>query len=457
LAAAITLARAGCSVLVLEAEKTIGGGMRSAELTLPGFVHDVCSTIHAFGLASPFFQSLPLNKYGLEWVHFPAPLAHPLDDGTAAMLEQSVEATCLTLEADAERYHRLMGHLVAHAHELFDEALAPLHFPRNLALMASFGLRAVRSARGLVDAWFKGDPARALFAGLAAHSIFPLEKRFTAAVALMLGVAGHATGWPVARGGSQRVADALHSYLISLGGEVLSGRRVASLEDLPRSRAVLFDVAPRHLSEICGARLSPAYRRALGRYRHGPAAFKLDWALAGPIPWKAPQCGRAATVHLGGTFEEIADAERAVWHGKHPERPFVLLAQQSLCDSTRAPAGSHTGWAYCHVPHGSTFDMSARIEAQVERFAPGFRDRILARHVTTPADFERNNANYIGGDISGGVMDIWQLFTRPSVRIDPYSTPAKGIYLCSSSTPPSPGVHGMCGYWAAQSVLQNHF
>lgn len=457
MAAAITLARAGSSVLLLEAENTIGGGMRSAELTLPGFVHDICSTIHAFGIASPFFRSLPLDQHGLEWLHFPAPLAHPLDDGTAAMLERSVEATGLTLGVDANSYHGLMGRLVAQAYELFDEVLAPLHVPRNLPLMASFGLRAVRSARGLVDGWFKGDPARALFAGLSAHSILPLEKGFTAAIALMLGVAGHAAGWPVARGGSQRVADALHSYLLSLGGEVLTGRRVTSLDDLPPSRVIVLDVAPRQLSAICGTRLSARYRRALGRYRHGPAAFKLDWALDGPIPWKAPQCGRAATVHLGGTFEEIAVAERAVWQGEHPDRPFVLLAQQSLFDPTRAPAGKHTGWAYCHVPNGSTFDMSARIEAQVERFAPGFRDRILARHVITPADFERGNANYVGGDISGGVMDIWQLFTRPALRIDPYSTPAKGIYVCSSSTPPGPGVHGMCGYRAAQSVLRNHF
>jgi phytoene dehydrogenase-like protein len=454
LAAAVTLARAGWSVLVLEAEDTLGGGLRSAELTLPGFVHDVCSTIHAFGLASPFFKSVPLTEHGVAWVHPPVPLAHPLDGGTAALLERSVEATGLTLGADADAYRELLGPLVARADDLFAEALGPLRLPRHPVLLARFGLRAIRSARGLARRWFKGEPARALFAGLAAHSILPLEQMLTSAVALMLGVAGHAAGWPVARGGSQRIADALVGYLRSLGGEVVAGRRVTSLDELPRARAVLFDVAPRHLSSICGARLPAGYRRTLQRFRHGPAAFKVDWALDGPIPWQAPACARAATVHLGGTFDEIADAERAVWAGRHPERPFVLLAQQSLFDPTRAPAGKHTGWAYCHVPSGSTVDRTAAIEAQVERFAPGFRNRILARHVTTPADFERHNANYIGGDITGGVMDVWQVFTRPAARLDPYTTPARDIYLCSSSTPPGAGVHGMCGYFAAQSALR---
>lgn len=457
LAAAVTLARAGCSVLVLEAEDTIGGGARSAELTLPGFVHDVCSTIHAFGVASPFFRSLPLADHGLEWVHPPAALAHPLDDGTAVMLERSIEVTGHSLGSDAAAYRRLMERFAADADTLFDQVLGPLRFPRNLSLMALFGVRALRSARGLAESWFDGKRARAMFAGLAAHSTLPFDKLFTSAVALLLGIAGHAFGWPVAQGGSQRIADALVSYLRSLGGEVLTRRRVGSLEEVPPARVILFDVAPQRLSAICGKRLPAAYRRALGRYRHGPGVFKLDWALDGPIPWKAAECRRAATVHLGGAFDEIAAAERAVWEGRHPERPFVLLAQQSLFDPTRAPWGRHTGWAYCHVPNGSTLDMTPRIEAQVERFAPGFRDTILARHVTTAADFERHNANYIGGDISGGVMDVWQLFTRPVGRIDPYSTPAKGICLCSSSTPPGPGVHGMCGYFAAESALRNHF
>jgi phytoene dehydrogenase-like protein len=457
LAAAITLARARRSVLVVEAEDTVGGGLRSAELTLPGFVHDICSTIHAFGLASPFFKSLPLAELGLKWAWSPLALAHPLDGGTAATLERSVEATAHGLGPDGAAYQRLMGPLVAQADALFAQVLGPFRPPRHPLLMTRFGLRALRSARGLSYSWFKGDKARALFAGLAAHSILPLENLFTAAVALLLGAAAHAAGWPVAVGGSQRIADVLVAYLRSLGGEVVTGRRVASLHGLPRTRAILFDVSPRNLAAICGPRLPTYYRRSLNRFRHGPAAFKLDWALDGPIPWQAPECARAATVHVGGTFDEVADAERAPWEGRHHDRPFVLLAQQSLFDPTRAPAGKQTAWAYCHVPNGSQVDMTERIEAQVERFAPGFRARILARHVTTPALFEQHNANYIGGDISGGVMDIWQLFTRPAVRLDPYSTPARDIYICSASAPPGAGVHGMCGYFAAQSALKRAF
>lgn len=457
LAAAITLARAGRSVLVLEAEDTIGGGARSAALTLPGFVHDLCSAIHPLGVISPFFRSLPLKEHGLEWIYPPAAVAHPLDDGTAALLEQSFETTGRTLGSDAAAYCRLLEPLVTSAADLFDEVLGPLRLPRHPLLLARFGLWAGRSARGLADAWFQGVPARALFAGLAAHAILPLEQLFTAAVGLMLAIAGHAVGWPLPRGGSQRITEALGAYLRTLGGEIVPGRRVVSLQDLPQARALLFDVAPRELSQICGDRLPSRFRSKLERFRHGPAAFKLDWALDGPIPWMAAECTRAGTVHLGGTFEEIADAERAVWQGLHPERPYVLVAQQSLFDPTRAPPGQHTGWAYCHVPNGSTFDMTERIEAQMERFAPGFRKRILARAVRTPADFERHNANYVGGDISGGVMDIWQLFTRPTARLVPYATPAAGIYLCSSSTPPGAGVHGMCGYFAAQAALRAVF
>jgi phytoene dehydrogenase-like protein len=451
LAAAITLARAGRSVLVLEAEDVLGGGLRSAELTRPGFIHDRCATIFPFGVASPFFNSLPLGD------HPPAPLAHPLDDGSAVMLEQSVDETARGLAADAAAYRRLMGPLVAWAEALFGDVLAPFHLPRHPLLLARFGLRAVYSARGLARRWFQGKRARALLAGLAGHAILPLGRPLSAAVAVVLAVAGHAAGWPVARGGSGQVAAALASYLRSQGGQIVTGRRVCSLGELPRTRAILFDVAPRSLLAIGGERFPAGYCRALRRYRHGPGVCKVDWALDGPIPWQAGECARAATVHLGGTFEEIAAAELAVWKGEHPERPFVLLAQQSLFDPTRAPAGQHTGWAYCHVPSGSTFDMTARIEAQVERFAPGFRDRILARHITTPGDLERHNANLVGGDISGGVMDLGQLFTRPAARLDPYSTPAKGIYLCSASTPPGPGVHGMCGYFAARSALRQVF
>jgi phytoene dehydrogenase-like protein len=454
LAAAITLARQKRSVLVLEAEATIGGGARSAELTLPRFVHDICSAIHPLGVASSFFRSVPLADYGLEWIHPPAPLAHPLDDGTAAVLERSVEATGQTLGPDASAYRRLMEPLVTRAEALFDDTLGPLRPPRHPFVLTLFGLRAIRSARGLADAWFRGPHARALFAGLAAHSILPLEQILTAAVGLMLGIAGHAVGWPFPRGGAQRISDALTAYLRSLGGEVITGWRVQSLAELPTARAYLFDTAPRRLARICADRLPRRFCRKLEAFRHGPAVFKLDWALDGPIPWRAEACRRAATVHLGGTLEEIADGESAVWRGEHPERPYVLVAQPSLFDPSRAPMGRHTGWAYCHMPSGSTVDMTDAIERQMERFAPGFRNRILARSVLRPADVERSNANYVGGDISGGVMDVWQLFTRPTARLVPYSTPAREIFLCSASTPPGAGVHGMCGYFAARAALR---
>lgn len=454
MAAAITLARQQRSVLVLEAERTLGGGARSAQLTLPGFVHDICSAIHPLGVASPFFRSVPLVDFGLEWIHPPAPLVHPLDDGTAAMLERSLDDTGRTLGPDADAYRRLMEPLLRRADVLFAETLGPLRFPRHPFTLALFGLRAMRSARGLVDAWFRGPHARALFAGLAAHSILPLEQMLTAAVGLMLGIAGHAVGWPLPRGGAQRITDALAACLRSLGGEIVSGWRVQTLAELPPARAYLFDTAPRHLARICADRLPRRFRAKLERYRHGPAVFKLDWALDGPIPWRAEACRRAATVHLGGTLEEIAAGESAVWRGEHPQRPFVLVAQQSLFDPTRAPADRHTGWAYCHVPAGSTLDMTETIERQMERFAPGFRDRILARSVMRPADFENHNANYVGGDISGGVMDLGQLFTRPTARLVPYTTPARDIFICSASTPPGPGVHGMCGYFAARAALR---
>ena len=453
LAAAITLAREGLSVRVIEASATVGGGTRSAELTLPGFTHDVCSAVHPLALASPFLRGLPLAEHGLELVHPPAPLAHPLDDGAVAMLERSVEATGGSLGPDAERYDRLMGPLAAEAESLFSDLLGPLRWPHHLEAAVRFGWQAIRSARGLADGWFTAPAARALVAGLAAHSFLPLEQRLTAAIGLMLGIAGHAVGWPVARGGSQRIADAMASYLRSLGGQVVTGRPIATLDELPEARAILLDVTPRQLIRIAGHRLPGGYLRRLGRYRYGPGAFKLDWALDGPIPWREAACARAGTLHLGGTLEEVADAERRVCRGEHPERPFVLLAQPSLFDPTRAPSGKQTAWAYCHVPNGSTVDMADRIEAQVERFAPGFRDRILARHVMAPGDFQRYNANYIGGDINGGVQDFRQFFTRPVARVVPYSTPIRGLYLCSSATPPGGGVHGMCGYFAARAAL----
>jgi phytoene dehydrogenase-like protein len=454
LAAAITLAQSGRSVLVLEAEATPGGGTRTAELSLPGYLHDICSTIQPLGVSSPFFKSLDLEQHGLEWIYPPAALAHPFDDGSVALLERSFDATAATLGADGAAWERLFRPFVEQSARLNSSLLAPVWPPRHPLLLARFGLPAIRSARGLASARFKGQYARGLFAGMAAHSMVPLEQLATASFGLVLGVSAHAVGWPVAKGGSQRIVDALVRQLRALGGEIECGRRVASLAELPRAKAVLCDVTPRQLLEIAGDQLTRGYRRTLGHYRYGPGAFKLDWALDGPIPWTNPTCLRAATVHLGPTLQEIAGAEREVSRGGHPERPFVLLAQQSLFDASRAPAGRQTAWAYTHVPNGSTLDMTARIEAQIERFAPGFRERILARSVMTPADLEAYNANYIGGDINGGLQDLRQLFTRPVPRLDPYYTGTPGLYLCSSSTPPGGGVHGMCGYWAARSALR---
>jgi phytoene dehydrogenase-like protein len=457
LAAAITLARAGCSVLLYEAKETIGGGARSAELTLPGFVHDICSAIHPLGVASPFFRTLPLAEHGLTWIHPPAALAHPFDDGTVALLKPSVHDTSVQLGQDALAYRRLMAPLVAIWGHLAEALLGPLQLPRHPLALLRFSRLALRSARSVAERRFTGERARGLFAGMAAHAFMPLERSPTAAFGLILGILGHVVGWPLPRGGSQQVVNALASYLRTLGGEIVTGMPVLSLDDLPPARAVLCDVTPRQLLQLAGPRLHAGYRRQLARYRYGPGAFKVDWALSGPIPWTAPACRCAATVHLGGTLAEIATAEEAAWYGRLTERPFVLVAQQSLFDPTRAPAGKHVAWAYCHVPHGSTVDMTEPIERQIERFAPGFRERILARSVLPPAGLERYNPNYIGGDINGGVQDLWQLFTRPVMRLVPYATPTQGLYLCSSSTPPGGGVHGMCGYFAARAALRCTF
>lgn len=442
-------------MLVCEAAETIGGGTRSAELTLPGFLHDVCAAILPLAAGSPFFRTLPLDEHGLELIQPPVPLAHPFDDGTAAVLERSLDATSDTLGGDALAYKKLMRPLIADWGKVEGALLGPLQPPQHPLALARFGLQAIRSARGLAEAVFEGERARALFAGLAAHSILPLERPPAAAFGLVLGILGHVVGWPVARGGSQYVTHALASYLRSLGGEIVTGRRVESVDDLPPARSVLFDVTPRQLLRSAGHRLPPGYRRSLKRYRYGPGAFKVDWALDGPIPWKAAVCGRAGTVHLGGTLPELAAAESAVASGELPQRPFVLVAQQSLFDPTRAPAGKHTVWAYCHVPNGSTFDMTERMEAQLERFAPGFRERVLGRSVMSPSGLEQYNSNYVGGDINGGVQDFWQLFSRPTLRLVPYATPTRGLYICSSSTPPGGGVHGMCGYFAAQAALRD--
>ena len=455
LAAAVALARAGRSVLVREAAETVGGGTRSAELTLPGFVHDVCSGVHPLGVASPFLRTLPLEDHGLEWVHPPAPLAHPLDDGTAVLLERSVDETAAGLVEDDESYRRLFGRLAADWERLEETLLGPLvRLPRHPLAATRFALHSLRSAEGAASSLFRGERARALFAGCSAHGMVPADKPPSAAFGLVLLTLGHVAGWPVARGGSQTIADALASYLRSLGGEVETGAPVESLRELPPALAVLCDVTPRQLLRLAGDRLPTRYARALSRYRYGPGSFKVDYALDGPVPWHAPECARAGCLHLGGTMDEIAASEQAPWSGREPDRPHVLLAQQSLFDPTRAPAGRHTLWAYSHVPNGSRADLTERIEAQIERFAPGFGDRVLARSTMDPADLERHNANMVGGDINGGAQDLPQVFRRPALRLVPYATPVPGLFICSASTPPGGGVHGMCGYLAAQAALR---
>jgi phytoene dehydrogenase-like protein len=406
-------------------------------------------------VASPFFRDLPLDQYGLEWMTPPAALAHPLDDGTAVMLEGGVRQTAADLGPDAGAYRRLMGPLVDGWQGLLDDVLGPLRFPSHPLLMARFGLSALLPAATLARTVFRGERARALFAGMAAHAMLPLTSPATAAIGLILGFLAHGVGWPLARGGSQQIADSLGTYLESLGGEICTGSPVQSARDLPSAQAILFDTSPRALVQIAGDRLSAGYRDALLRFRYGPGVFKLDYALDGPIPWRAQECLRAGTVHLGGTLDEITESEAAVWRGEHTERPYAILAQQSLFDTTRAPDGKHTAWVYCHVPHGSTEDMTARVEAQIERFAPGFRDRILALSTMNTSQMEAYNPNYVGGDINAGVQDLRQFFTRPVVRVNPYATPARGLYICSSSTPPGGGVHGMCGTFAARAALRH--
>ncbi|HEY3061432.1 MAG TPA: NAD(P)/FAD-dependent oxidoreductase [Chloroflexota bacterium] len=454
LAAAVALARAGRAVIVLEAQPTIGGGCRSEELTLPGFVHDRCSAIMPMGVASRFLRSLPLHEHGFEWIHPSAPLAHPLDDGTAVVLEHSIGATEANLGDDRAAYRSLVAPFAQRADELLEDILGPIKLPRHPLLTARFGLLALRSAYGLAQSTFHGERARALFAGMAAHAVQPLTHPATAAFGLMFAMFGHSSGWPLVRGGSQNLTRALAAYLAQAGGSVVTNHRVASLDDVPNAGVTLLDLTPKQVIAITRDLLPAGYRRQLARYRYGPAVFKIDYALDGPIPWRAKECLRAGTVHLGGTLDEITDAEAAVWRGGHPERPFVILTQQSLFDPTRAPHGKHTLWAYCHVPTGSTVDMAERIEQQVERFAPGFRERILARSSMSPAQIEQHNANYIGGDISAGVHNLRQLIARPVARLVPYATPDPRIFLCSASTPPGAGVHGLCGYFAAQAVLR---
>ncbi len=457
LSAAISLARAGCSVVVLEAEATVGGGCRSEELTLPGFVHDVCAAIHPLGVASPAFRDMPLAGHGLEWVHPEAPAAHPLPGGRAAVLERSIDATAAGLGADGGAWRRVIGPLAEHWDDLSASILGPmLRPPRHPVTLTRFGLRALLPAKTLAGRLFEEDEAKGLFAGLAAHAILDLGAPLTSSFGLTFAATGHAVGWPAAKGGSQRIADALVAYLRSLGGTVETGRRITALADLPPARVVLFDLTPRQVVAIAGDRLERRARRRLTRFRYGPGSFKIDYALDGPVPWQNEACGRAGSVHVGGTLDEVVAAERDVARGRHPARPFVLTSQPSRFDPTRAPAGKHTFWAYCHVPQGSTVDMTTAIEDQLERFAPGFRDRVLARHTMFPADLERHNANNVGGDVAGGSHGGLQLVARPRLAADPYALSIDGMdaFLCSASTPPGAGVHGMSGWWAARSALR---
>jgi phytoene dehydrogenase-like protein len=452
LAAAIELSRAGYSVRVYEANDTIGGGVRSAELTLPGFVHDICSAVHPLAAGSPFFSTLPLAEYGLEYINPPAALAHPFDDGTALLLHRSVELTAEGLHRDGAAYAQLIGPLVDNWHQLAVDLLSPPGVPRHPFKLARFGFYGIRSARGLAHRLFKEEKTRAFFAGLSAHSFLSLDMLASAAFGLVMATTGHAIGWPITRGGAQKISEALTSYLRNQGVEIVTGVRIDSLDQLPNARIVMCDVTPRQLLDIAGTRFPSSFRKRLKRYRYGPAAFKIDWALRGPVPWKAKECTQAATVHLGCSFAEIYASEKACWRDEHVERPFVIVSQPTLFDPTRAPDGRHILWGYCHVPNGSKVDMTELIENQIERFAPGFRDQIVAKHVLTPADFERHNPNLVGGDINGGAQDIRQMFTRPTISL--YSTPMKGLYICSSSTPPGGGVHGMCGYNAARAAIR---
>ena len=456
LAAAVVLARAGLGTLVVEAKSTPGGGTRTAALTAPGFLHDVCSTVHPLGAASPLFRALPLAEHGLEWIAPPAPLAHVLADGSVVTLERSLGATAHQLGPDADAYVDLMAPFVERFDDLLAMVLGPLRWPSAPFLLGRFGLTALRSMQGLARR-FRGAAAPALLGGIAAHAMLPLDAVATASFALVLGLAGHAVGWPIARGGSRTINAALLACLRAAGGELLVDRPVADLGDLPPARAYVLDVTPRQLLAIAGARLPVAYRRRLQRFRYGTGVFKMDWALSAPVPWRDRACARAATVHLAGDLADVAAAEATVHAGGVPPRPFVLFVQPSLFDPSRSPAGAHVAWAYCHVPNGRAVDASAAIEAQIERAAPGFTALILARAVKDPVALEADDANYVGGDINGGASDVRQLFFRPLLRLDPYATPAPDVFLCSSSTPPGGGVHGMCGYWAARSVLAHVF
>ena len=453
LCAAIRLAQAGWSVVVYEAKETVGGGARTAELTLPGFRHDICSAIHPMAIRSPALTRLPLEAHGLKWIHPDVPVAHPLEDGACVALYRSLERTAEQLGVDGRAYQSLFGPLVESWDAFVADALGPLGIPSHPIRMARFGWVGMRSAVGLARAYFREEPARALFGGLAAHSVMPLDAMPSAAIGMVLGLAGHAVGWPMPQGGAQAISDSLASFFRSLGGVIRCGVRIDSLDQVESAGPVLFEVAPRALAQIAGDALPVGYRKRLLNFRQGPGVFKVDWALHEPIPWLARECEGAGTVHLGGRLDEMAAGERAAWEGRMVERPYVLLAQHSRFDPTRAPAGKHTAWAYCHVPNGSDVDCTAIIEDQVERYAPGFRDCIAAKHTLSCQDYERYNANYIGGDPNGGAVDLRQMFFRPMMRLNPYLTPNPRIALCSASTPPGGGIHGLCGDYAAKAVL----
>lgn len=453
LVAGITLANAGASVLLMEASDTPGGGCRSAPLTLQGYLHDICSAVHPMAVLSPALRDIDLEQLGVKFLWPEFAVAHPLPDGEVATVEQSLEATCARLGEDGDAWAGLMRPFADR--DFVEGLLRPVWFSRRAPWRKlRFGLLGLRSCDSLVRSRFKDPKARALFAGCAAHSFLALDRPGTASFGLVLALAAHIAGWPIVRGGSREIASALVRRFTELGGVLELNRRVASLAELPAAKTLLFDLNPKQVTTICGDALPDGYRKRLARFKQGPGIFKVDWALDGPIPWKNPECARAATVHLGGTYEEVFRAEAEVAAGSAAEKPFVLVAQQSLFDPTRSPAGKHTGWAYCHVPNGCKEDMSARIEAQVERFAPGFRERILARHTMNPAQLEAHNATMMGGDITGGANNLLQFLFRPTPRWNPYTTPNPKIFLCSSSTPPGGGVHGMCGFLAARTVLR---
>jgi len=452
LAAAITLRREFKSVLLLEARETVGGGVRSAELTLPHFMHDVCSAVQPLAFASPFFRQLELHRYGLCWIQPEIPLAHPFEDGTALALHRSLEVTGDVLGSDGQAYKDLLSPFVENYEKLFSDILAPLHFPRNAFLMGHFAMRGLRSVKNVVERKFRSARTRAFFCGLAAHAMIPLENAGTAAFAIVLATLAHAVGWPIIKCGSQKLADALADHFRDHGGEIVTGRTIFSLDDLPKAKYYFFDVTPRQLLNIAGLNLSGNYRRRLGRFRYGPGVCKVDWALNRPIPWKAEICQRAGAVHLGNSLEEIGASIRHANTGKIFPSPYVILAQQSLFDPSRTPEGKHTAWAYCHVPHGSGADVTDLIEKKIERYAPGFREIILAKSSMSPVAMELYNPNYVGGDINGGLQDLFQLYTRPILSVSPYRTSQRNIYLCSSSTPPGGGVHGLCGYYAASGL-----